>query len=308
MSDNTGANLERRAFLRDVCAAAAVSSFFGFGLHGAAAASAAHSPQPEDAPATHNMLVVGEKAVYLSHLPMFRRLDDTKTSYVTPHRYQVLLEATFNSGDKDLSSLYMEDRAKNSGVKIYTMGPNADFVLPQVGASAGTPLRSFTGTIFRGHLENGGQAVNKLEDITINVKRVIHFRQFNPRDTKPTQLEYLLFGRPDELFLSHFISKPPDFDQVMSVKSLGPGGSSSRVTEEALSQGIRLTLNRPNTAHDRVKENQKVSAQLLIGGQKPEQPLSLDLTTGREFYFEEGELRMPASFDTTQEEKAAGFV
>jgi hypothetical protein len=48
----------------------------------------------EDAPNTHNMLVFGEQAVFLSHLPMFGALNKTKTGFRSPHRYQVILEAT----------------------------------------------------------------------------------------------------------------------------------------------------------------------------------------------------------------------
>ena len=44
-----------------------------------------------DHPATHNMLVIGEQTVYLSHLPMFQE----KGEEPMPHRYQAILEATF---------------------------------------------------------------------------------------------------------------------------------------------------------------------------------------------------------------------
>ncbi|HYO90617.1 MAG TPA: twin-arginine translocation signal domain-containing protein, partial [Pyrinomonadaceae bacterium] len=155
-------NLERRSFLREVCAAAAAAGIFGIGLR----ADALTGRLPADAPATHNMLVVGEKAAYLSHLPMFRKLNQAGTSYLTPHRYQVLLEATFSSGGKDLGSVYTEDRAKNQAVKIYTLSPE-EFVLPQLNKSAAapSPLGSFKGTVFRGHLERGGQPIDQLADI-----------------------------------------------------------------------------------------------------------------------------------------------
>jgi len=37
------------------------------------------------------MLIVGEKTVYLSHLPMFQE----KGQPLMPHRYQAILEVTF---------------------------------------------------------------------------------------------------------------------------------------------------------------------------------------------------------------------
>jgi hypothetical protein len=37
-------------------------------------------------------------------------------------------------------------------------------------------------------------------------------------------------------------------------------------------------------------------------------PAGLQVQAGMEFYFEEGELRIPATFDTTAEEKSSSFV
>jgi hypothetical protein len=33
------------------------------------------------------------------------------------------------------------------------------------------------------------------------------------------ELEYLLFGKGNESFLAHLITRPPDFDQILSVKT-----------------------------------------------------------------------------------------
>jgi hypothetical protein len=41
----------------------------------------------EDSPATHNMLVVGTEAVFLSHLPKFDGLNERESDYTSPHRY-----------------------------------------------------------------------------------------------------------------------------------------------------------------------------------------------------------------------------
>src|SRR5947209_2866338 len=50
----------------------------------------------EDPPNTHNMLVVGTETVFLSHLPMFDTVNKNGTDYTSPHRYQVILQATFH--------------------------------------------------------------------------------------------------------------------------------------------------------------------------------------------------------------------
>lgn len=295
MKETARSRIERREFLRDVCSAAVASALLGSGRR-------ALGRTPVDTAHTHNMLVVGEKAAYLSHLPMFEKLNRRGTDYLTPHRYQVILEVAFANGANELHGVYAADRANSPGVKIYTLNPE-DFVLPRLAAgSAPTPLTSFKGTVFRGHLEKGGTPVEGLQGVSVNVKRVVHFRKFNPRDGKPTQLEYLLFGRPDELFLAHFIGKPPDFDQVLSVKI---GGRS--FTDEELGRGLRVRIpGRANTARKRLKEGQQAPGAILNGG-TPTTPAGLQIQAGTEFYFEEGELRIPATFGATAEETSSGF-
>lgn len=287
--------MERREFLKNVSSAAVASALFGFERHAVARA-------PVDTAHTHNMLVVGEKAAYLSHLPMFEKLNPRGTEYTSPHRYQVILEVGFANGANDLHGVYAADRVDNPSVKIYTLNPEK-FVLPQLADdSNATALTSFKGTVFRGHLEKGGTPVEGLEGVSVNVKRVVHFRKFNPRDSKPAHLEYLLFGKPDELFLSHLISKPPDFDQVLSVKIAGRS-----FTDEQLGRSLRVEISeRANTALKRLKEGQQVSG-AIITGRAATTPAGLQVQAGTEFYFEEGELRIPARFDATAEEKSSGF-
>ncbi len=73
----------RRELLTRLCAAAAVTAFIGSSLKAEAQSHVMH----EDSPATHNMLVLGETKIYLSHLPMFDGVTEDKTDYTTPHRY-----------------------------------------------------------------------------------------------------------------------------------------------------------------------------------------------------------------------------
>ncbi len=84
----------RREFLIGSVAAAAGLRFAGLGLKAQALIA---SLPPEDFPNTHNMMIVGEKTVYLSHLPMFV-MDGTPPTFNSPHRFQVILEATFTDG------------------------------------------------------------------------------------------------------------------------------------------------------------------------------------------------------------------
>ena len=293
----------RREFLIGSAAAAVGLSCAGLGLKAQALIA---SLPPEDFPNTHNMMIVGEKTVYLSHLPMFV-MDGTPPTFNSPHRFQVILEATFTDGNRDLTAAYASDRASHPTEKMYTLNP-AKFVLSRVNPS-GMALKKFRGnTIFRGHLERNGRPFIGFEGdrppaggvFDVNVKRVVHFHQFSKQATKPAQLEYLLFGKDPELFLAHFITKPNDFDQIISVKITGQS-----FTDEQLGKGMHVVFaGRGNAATERMKENDKAEgkSQLASGA-----PRTLPVEVIREFYFEEGELAVPPDFEPTEEEKKAGF-
>lgn len=262
------------------------------------------SPAPEDAPNTHNMMLVGTKTAFLSHLPMFNRIVGPK--FDSPHRFQVILEATFTEGDRNLTEVYFKDRMQNPAVKMYTLNPGL-FVLPHVDPN-GAALKKFRGNaLIRGHLEKGGTSfIGDFENPTeegafdVNVVNVVHFREFDPKAAKPAKLEYLLFGKGSELFLAHLITKPNDFDQIISIKTPG-----QTFTDEDLAKGMRIEFsNRANTSKERLKEKVKAPGLLHIPGGAPQ---AVPVETVREFYFEEGELFVPHTFDTTSEEKKSGF-
>jgi hypothetical protein len=248
---------------------------------------------PADHPATHNMLVVGEEALYLSHLPMFQ--EEGKPPM--PHRYQVILEVTVAK-----QADYAKDRRAHPATTIYTLNPEK-FVLPELVSTdpAHKPLHSFTAKrIFRGHLERDN-SVPILQDVAVSVKRVIHFREFDPKAHKQPQLEYLLFGTGQELFLAHQIAAPPDFDQILAVKVTG-----HPFTDEELAQGMTVVFpGTTNAAASRLREKQRVAGEMKVDHARASKKIQVEVN--KEFYFEEGELRVPPDFKTTSTEQQAGF-
>ena len=193
----------RRVFLAGATAAAV-----GLGLRpfGRSAEAFARRGTILDDPAGHGMLLFGDKKVYLSHLPLFN---------MPVHRYQVLLEATFTKAGADPQAAYVKDRHAHPDISIYTFDP-APFVLPELDPK--DPKRkSFTGRTVRGHFERKGN-VPIDEGVTATVSRVIHFQAFAKDPAPLSQLQYLLFGEPDDAFVAHVITQPPDFDHVLSVK------------------------------------------------------------------------------------------
>jgi hypothetical protein len=164
-------------------------------------------------------------------------------------------------------------------------------------------VTAFNAMVFRGHLEHEGKPIPGLEKTLVSVTRVVHGRMFNPMAKKPAELEYILFGKGTELFLAHTIFAPPDFDQCLSVTVSG-----DRVlTAKDLIQDLRVVVpSRKNTVAERLREKQKVDAMLHIGSTGAATKVQLE--TGSQFYFEEGELLVPPTPAPTAEEKKGVFM
>lgn len=247
-----------------------------------------------DKGAFHNMLIVGKETVFVSHFPMFR-----SAAFDSPHRYQVIMEVTLTKQGSDPQSVYFSDRGNNPMTKIYSLSPD-EFVLPNlISTNPALIIKSFPASVFRGHFEKPDKKI-LIEGVDVSVKKIVHFREFDPKAKRLAQLEYILFGKGQELFLAHFITRPPDFDQIISV------ASDHSFTDQELSNGLHVIFEKPNSIAGRFLEKEEAfgvvrSANKTAGG------LKVKFKAGTEFYFEEGELRVPADFDPTPAETSAGF-
>jgi hypothetical protein len=228
-----------------------------------------------DPPARHGMAVLGTDAVYLSHLPMFMDV----------HDYQVLLEAEFTGPDGHPHPGYANDRRQHPDV-LYTLKPER-FVLPEILPGNGAPARSsFRGEVFRHHYERTTPPaltpVSVADALTVTVRRIVHARQFEQNAERPPQLEYILFGKGDELFLAHRINTPPDFDHLLQVRldvELGDGD---------LAGGPRVVVpDRADLATERIHAGGGTVSAVLHAGNRE---IKISIDPVREFYFEEAEL------------------
>jgi hypothetical protein len=254
----------------------------------------AHHLAAVDSPGTHNMLVVGQESVFLSHLPMFKPHDTD-----SPHRYQVILEATLAKVGLDPQTAYAIDRKGHPATRIYTLSPQK-FILPHLNSANANPsISTFRADLFRGHLEKEGTE-RIIEGADVSIRNVIHFRELDSNAPKLNQLEYILFGKGSELFLAHVITSPPDFDQVISIAI-----KDHTFTDEDLRKGLRVVFTRPNTVAGRLLEKQEATGELRLA--EGTSPQKLKVKVGVEFYFEDGELRVPATFETTPAERRARF-
>lgn len=223
-----------------------------------------------DHPAIHGMLIIGEARVLMSHLPMFH----------SPHDFQVLLEVSLSMAGAAPSKTYLDDR-RDTMSKVYTWVPKP-FVLSTLVADP-TMQPTMIGTIYRGHFERGGVAITS-DQVEARVGRVLYARRLDPKAPAPTELRYLMFGSPAELFLAHLITKPPDFDQVLVAQVEIPlDGWLGGLDGTAIALRIEGSGHAPNVP---LKEGDRFRATRLDSPVIDAHPLAVST----EFYFETGDL------------------
>ena len=178
----------------------------------------------------------------------------------------------------------------------------------------------FRSTIFRGHLEKKG-STPIFKDVVATITTVFWFRElslYREGPEAPSELQYIVFGRGQELFMAHLIYQPPDFDQILSVEDTGkqiinylqaPVDRGETTTSIRLFRRPLVGFPQRNGVAQRLKQNQSIAGTFY----EPwgtyirflDRPASIKVLS--EYYFEEGELRAPPEFATTPAERAAGF-
>ena len=181
--------------------------------------------QASDPPCIHGMRVIGEQSVYLSHMGLFHN---------SCHDYQGLFEVSFE-GPNNPQKIYLDAQKKDSNQNEFTIEPIQKFILPEFVSGK---LTSFKAKLHKGQYErNVPENAGLLDsDVTVKLKRVLHFRQFKAGAKQPAKAEYLLFGNSVEQLAAHLITAPPDFDQVVTVKKPLP------LTDAELAKAVRLVL------------------------------------------------------------------
>jgi len=202
--------------------------------------------QPADPPCVHGMRIVGEKSIYLSHMGLFNN---------NCHDYQGIFEVSFE-GPKNPQKIYLDTQKRDPSQNEFTIKPTQKFVLPDL---ASGKVTSFKAEIYTSQYERSRTNPKLLDgDVTAKVKRVLHFRQFKVSAKQPVTSEYLLFGNTSEQLAAHLIAAPPDFDQIVALKT------PLSIPDSGLVKAVRLVL--PNRPTPNAQANLK---QALKPGDKP---------------------------------------
>ncbi len=221
-----------------------------------------------------------------------------------PHHFQVILEVAFTADDGDPLAAYLADKEAND-TTLYSFAPDEqDRMLDLIGLGSGAePDRSLHGTIVRGHFERHPRS-DVQTNVTATVEHVIYAHEFAFNAQPLEDLEYILFGQGENLFLAHRIIMPPSFDQVFPVQIEGTSFS-----DDALREGIIVAIpERSDTIADRLQDGEQVGGEAWQAASGETIATNFTITAGSEIFFEEGELRFPGELmPSTEAEIAAGF-
>lgn len=162
----------------------------------------------------HGFSLLGKKSLVFSHIPMF----------MPPHQAQVFLEVTLSgNGGQDPTEIYLKDM-QSSGTTNYVLVSDL-IILQNLAPHATQPIRSFTGTLYRGWPFNTPNNAPQLAaNVTVNVTRSLYWEKI--AIGKPfLELTYLTFATPETNYLVHKLvqpsdlntaPKPPGFVQILS--------------------------------------------------------------------------------------------
>jgi hypothetical protein len=155
----------------------------------------------------------------------------------------------------------------------------AIFRLPDILPTDSTPPRRTTleADLYRDHVEKESLERGVIgAGIEARITRVVHARHYDSHAAPLTDLEYVLLGNGGETYLAHFITRPPDFDQIIGVTL------DRALSDEELANGPRLTVpNRPNKLGDRLQEGVGPVSAILHSA---DGDVSVTVTPGVQFY------------------------
>jgi hypothetical protein len=181
-----------------------------------------------DMPCIHGMRIVGDQSIYLSHMGLFKS---------NCHDYQALFEVDF-TGSNDPKNIYLNAQRSDLKKNEFTLKPKNKFELPKLRSGE---IKTFNADIFEGQYERPLTKPKLIaSDVTVNIKQVLYFQPFEPAAKLSSNIQYLLFGNSKEQYVAHKLTRPNDYDQILSVKT------PLNLKDSELSKAVILTFpNRP---------------------------------------------------------------
>lgn len=179
-------------------------------------------PYPADQPDQHGFVILGKRNIFLAHFMMFPMAD---------HQYQVIMEANIG---RDQKSLYLQDY-KEYPSRTHTLANNPDvnkMILPSLVHGFVT---KFDYQMYRGVPVIPSEHAVLLAEAELKIERMIVFRHFDLdyNAQYPPMQSYYIYGKGDEAFISHYVSKGPNFQHEGVLKEV-PDFLSPKELEEGV--------------------------------------------------------------------------
>jgi hypothetical protein len=235
-----------------------------------ASPQAAQAEPIVDPPGIHNYFMFGSKTLYVEHMPMFTE---------EKHMYQVILRVALPD------AVMRAYRARQGPHRPpWNLVNNKRYTLPQL--KAGT-LTSIPVDVYADYSNADAAPVGDpvASNVPLKVLEIVHFRHFDFNIPRPQHLTYLLFGRGGEAHLSHYIARDPDFQHIVTLKSVPRWLSSDQ-----LAAGVSICLtDAQSQPSPGASPLQKKSYQVLFQG-RTDAKATLDLNGASSIWFSTGNL------------------
>ena len=148
---------------------------------------------------THNFLMLGTEKLFLCHLPMY---------HVPAHSFQTILEAEIEPPEMEN---YLRIKKENPDKPVIVFN-ESQMVLEELANSS-----SFVGPIHFANI-NGDPDGDPIGQTKVNIKKILLSKKLNENSPDyPKHLEYYMFGTNSDCYLSHFLSKAPNFEQELGI-------------------------------------------------------------------------------------------
>ncbi|MBY0129163.1 hypothetical protein H0177_02645 [Bacillus cereus] len=155
----------------------------------------------ENTPDIHGFVIMGKSNLFLEHISMFN---------MENHEYQCILRATIPEEDMKIIN---ERRQKEPRVPLILANLSTDkYILPEIASGYRT---SFIGEILIWETDDPQRNPRLISRVYVTIEQVIHYRHFTFQMGKISSLSYLLFGKDNEVFISHYVNESPNFMHIL---------------------------------------------------------------------------------------------
>jgi hypothetical protein len=177
--------------------------------------------------AVHGLVLLGTDTVYAVHMPTF----------TAPYDFQAVLRVTLDT------DAYRTARKRYGTSPLFTVSPRT-LLLKDL-----EPGASFSADLYFGRFGRDGELLGE-------VRVGLEERLYVGHPTERAALRYVLFGR-EQLYLAHALTRPPDFDQVLTAQLAGEWLALGVVGETAAH--LVTIPNRPNDLAGRLHPGEQLT-------------------------------------------------